>query len=51
MFLTGDTETPEVQEFLRRSGCPYAFKPFDFEQVLGKIQTLLAPPEAGLPPA
>ena len=50
MFLTGDTESPDVQEFLRRSGCPYAYKPFDFDQVLGKIQTLLAPPEAGQVP-
>lgn len=43
MFLTGDTESPDVQEFLRRSGCPYAYKPFDFDQVMGKIQALLGP--------
>lgn len=44
MFLTGDTESPDVQEFLRRSGCPYVYKPLDFEQLLGKVQALLAPP-------
>ncbi|MBI4466761.1 MAG: response regulator [Acidobacteria bacterium] len=42
MFLTGDTESAEVQDFLRRSGCPYAYKPIDFEQLLGKISELVA---------
>lgn len=42
MFLTGDTETPETQQFLQESGCPYAFKPINFDELLEKIQGLLA---------
>lgn len=48
MFLTGDTESPDTQSFLEKSGCPYAFKPLNFEQLLGKIQGLLTADE---PPA
>lgn len=49
MFLTGDTESTDTQEFLRQSGCPYAYKPINFDQLLGKVNELLAtqqPPPA-----
>jgi len=49
MFLTGDTESPDVQEFLQRSGCPYAYKPVDFAQLMEKVQGLLAA-DASTPP-
>lgn len=49
MFLTGDTESPDTQTFLQQSGCPYTYKPIDFEQLLGKINQLLAAQQ--LPPA
>lgn len=42
MFLTGDTESPDTQSFLQQSGCPYAYKPVDFNQLLGKINDILA---------
>lgn len=46
MFLTGDTESPDTQAFLQESGCPYAYKPINFDQLLGTINELLAEGQA-----
>lgn len=42
LFLTGDTESVDTQTFLQQCACPYTFKPIDFDQLLGKLNELLA---------
>jgi two-component system NtrC family sensor kinase len=41
VFLTGDTLTPETQEFLRRTGAASLSKPFTLGQLLQAIQAVL----------
>lgn len=47
MFLTGDTESPTTREFLEQSGCPYTFKPINFDQLLGQINELISAGDDG----
>lgn len=41
MFLTGDTESPATREFLEHTGCPFVFKPVNFDELFQAIQKRL----------
>lgn len=41
MFLTADTESSETRTFLEGTGCPYIFKPINFEELLRTIEDRL----------
>lgn len=49
VFLTGDTESPETQDFLARTGCPCVFKPVDFPQLFRTLGERLDARRAGEP--
>ncbi len=49
LFVTGDTLSPDVAEFLRQSGCEGLDKPFAKADLLAKVAALLQ--SAPLPPA
>lgn len=40
-FLTGDQRNPDTQQFLQQSGRPYLYKPFESEQLLSLILSIL----------
>ncbi len=40
-FVTGDQNTPEIQHFLKSSGCPYLHKPFETEDLLEIVTKLV----------
>ena len=40
--MTGDTLSPETQEFFQEAGCPVLSKPLAIDEVAGMVQRLLA---------
>ena len=40
-FITGDQNTPEVQNFLKSSNCPFLFKPFETEDLIDIVTKLV----------
>lgn len=45
VFLTADTESPDTRQFLERTGCPYLFKPINFDELFRAIEGRLEPRE------
>ncbi len=42
VFITGDVMTADTQNFLASTGRPYLIKPFDFKDIMGTVEKVLA---------
>ncbi|HXE71871.1 MAG TPA: hybrid sensor histidine kinase/response regulator [Candidatus Nitrosotenuis sp.] len=40
IFVTGDLLSPEAEDFMRRSGCPYLLKPFAPSQLVATVEAV-----------
>ncbi|HUK88772.1 MAG TPA: ATP-binding protein [Blastocatellia bacterium] len=42
IFMTGDSVNPSTHDFLKRCGSPVVFKPFDGDELVEKVRTLVS---------